>query len=189
MSANFQAAHTLVLLRSYWTWLILTALIFSTQGLGVLEKVWVRVSLNSIVGDTASGTKQYHDVQEWGQAYGNSTTVAPYTFTSSALMENEALMSGFIPSHDISYYSNPFYHVQATQKFLWFDLPDANEEPLFYVGIYGAIGLTSAIIGILSTAVQYTGALRASRLVFKQLLVGVVRATMRWHDVTPQGTG
>jgi len=35
--------------------------------------------------------------------------------------------------------------------------------------------------------VQYTGALRASRVLFKQLLVSVVRATMRWHDTTPQG--
>lgn len=96
-------------------------------------------------------------------------------------------MNGFLPSHDIRHYSNPVYHVQAVHKFLWFTFPDANEEPLFYVGVYGAIGLATALITILSTMVQYTGALRASRLVFKQLLEGVVRATMRWHDVTPQG--
>ncbi|KAG6914945.1 hypothetical protein DXG01_014339 [Tephrocybe rancida] len=34
---------------------------------------------------------------------------------------------------------------------------------------------------------QYTGALRASRILFKQLLVTVVRATFRFHDTTPQG--
>ena len=96
-------------------------------------------------------------------------------------------MNGFLPSHDTTHYSAPYYHVQAPQKLLWFTLPDANEDPLFYVGIYGAIGLATAAVGITSTAVQYTGALRASRLIFKQLLEGVVRATMRWHDVTPQG--
>ncbi|KAG6905178.1 hypothetical protein DXG01_004393 [Tephrocybe rancida] len=34
---------------------------------------------------------------------------------------------------------------------------------------------------------QYMGALRASRILFKQLLVTVVRATFRFHDTTPQG--
>ncbi|KAF8554053.1 hypothetical protein OG21DRAFT_1497299 [Imleria badia] len=151
---------------SYWTWSILTVLIFCSQGFGVLEKLWVR---------------------EWGQAYGNGTTAVPFSFASTALTENEAFMSGFLPSHDTAHYSSPYYHVQASQKVLWFTLPDANEDPLFYVGVYGAIGLVTAAIGIASTAVQYTGALRASRLIFKQLLEGVVRATMRWHDVTPQG--
>lgn len=96
-------------------------------------------------------------------------------------------MNGFLPSHQTAHYSNPYYHVQASHKLLWFTLPDANENPLFYVGVYGAIGLTTMIVSIVSSAVQITGALRASRLIFKQLLEGVVRATMRWHDVTPQG--
>lgn len=96
-------------------------------------------------------------------------------------------MNGFVPSYDRGHYSNSYYHIQASQKLLWFTLPDANEDPLFYVGVYGMIGFATALISILSMVVQYTGALRASRLIFRRLLVGVVRATMRWHDVTPQG--
>ncbi|KAG6881440.1 hypothetical protein C0995_001885, partial [Termitomyces sp. Mi166 len=34
---------------------------------------------------------------------------------------------------------------------------------------------------------QYTGALRASRILFRRLLETVVRATFRFHDTTPQG--
>ncbi|KAF7342473.1 ABC bile acid [Mycena venus] len=56
--------------------------------------------------------------------------------------------------------------------------PSAIDHPLFYVGVYAGIGLTTAF---------YTGALRASRLLFKQLLVSVVRATFRFHDTTPLG--
>ncbi|KAH0834256.1 hypothetical protein J3R83DRAFT_11612 [Lanmaoa asiatica] len=164
---------------SYWTWFILSVLIICSQGLGVIEKLWVRVSAAG--WETASDTK-FRYVQEWGQAYGNSTTAAPYSFTSTALTENEALMNGFLPSHDIGHYSNPYYHIQASQKILWFTLPDANEEPLFYVSVYGAIGLAMAIVSIMSTTVQYSGALRGSRLIFRRLLEGVVRATMRWHD-------
>ncbi len=66
-------------------------------------------------------------------------------------------------------------------------LPSAKEHPLFYIGIYSALGLGLAFIGILSTIVQYTGALHASKVLFMRLLVSVVRATMRWHDTTPQG--
>ncbi|KAG9310797.1 hypothetical protein JVU11DRAFT_8649 [Chiua virens] len=158
--------NTYLKASSYWTWLILTVLIVCSQALGVIEKVWIR---------------------EWGQAYGNDTTAAPYSFVSTALTENEALMNGFLPSHDIGHYSHPHYYIQGSYKLLSFTLPDANENPLFYVGVYGAIGLATAIVSILSTTVQYTGALRASRSIFRQLLEGVVRATMRWHDVTPQG--
>lgn len=49
------------------------------------------------------------------------------------------------------------------------------------------IAALTAIASVVAVVTQYTGALRASRIMFKQLLVGVVRATMRWHDVTPQG--
>lgn len=102
-------------------------------------------------------------------------------FTSSALKENEASMHG--PYHDTTLSSNPLIYTQS----LWFTLPDANEHPLFYVGVYGAIGMATAVVGILASAVQYTGALRASRTLFKRLLSAVVLATMRWHDITPQG--
>jgi ABC-type multidrug transport system fused ATPase/permease subunit len=66
-------------------------------------------------------------------------------------------------------------------------LPDANQNPMFYVGVYALIGFGSVAVIVLSTITQYTGALRASRKLFKQLLVAVVCATFRWHDVTPQG--
>lgn len=67
------------------------------------------------------------------------------------------------------------------------DWPPAEQRPYFYIGIYAAITFSVAFVNVLSAVTQYTGALRASRKLFKQLLVGVVRATMRWHDVTPQG--
>lgn len=52
---------------------------------------------------------------------------------------------------------------------------------MFYVGIYAAIGIANALASVLSVIAQYTGALRASRILFKQLLETVVRATFRFH--------
>lgn len=66
-------------------------------------------------------------------------------------------------------------------------LPPVQEHPLFYVAVYAGIGVASLLINVTAAATQYIGALRASRLLFKQLLTQVVRATMRWHDVTPTG--
>ncbi|KAF9230741.1 ABC transporter type 1, transmembrane domain-containing protein [Melanogaster broomeanus] len=93
---------------------------------------------------------------------------------------------GVIEKVWVMHQSSAYYHVQS-RSWGWFNLPDANEHPLFYVSIYGAIGMATALVSVASTTVQYTGALKASRTVFRRLLEGVVRATMRWHDVTPQG--
>jgi ABC-type multidrug transport system fused ATPase/permease subunit len=95
-------------------------------------------------------------------------------------------MSGYTPSHDYQQYGNSYFYVTSS-TFLSFPLPDVYEHPLFYVGVYALIGFTGATISILATATQYTGALKASRSIFRQLLTGVVRATMRWHDITPAG--
>lgn len=45
--------------------------------------------------------------------------------------------------------------------------PDPSEHPLFYVGIYAAIGLANVLVNVLAITAQYTGALRASRVLFK----------------------
>ncbi|KAJ7863242.1 hypothetical protein B0H13DRAFT_2237132 [Mycena leptocephala] len=66
-------------------------------------------------------------------------------------------------------------------------LPSATDEPLFYVGVYAAIGVFGILVQLMSAALQYTGALRASRILFKRFLVIVVRATFRFYDTTPQG--
>jgi ABC-type multidrug transport system fused ATPase/permease subunit len=70
---------------------------------------------------------------------------------------------------------------------LWWHLPDANEHPLFYVAIFGAIGSSFAVMSIFRNAAQLFGTLRASRKLFRRLLFAVVYATFRWHDTTPQG--
>ncbi|KAF5353364.1 hypothetical protein D9756_007860 [Leucocoprinus leucothites] len=152
---------------SYWTWIILGILVVVTQLLGVGEKFWIRA---------------------WGEAYGKpeDTQVPPhYAFRSFGAMEYEIPMGGYPSSHhQHSYQTLPR---TLTLSLFNVDWPDAMTHPYFYVGIYAAIGLGTALANVLSVAVQYTGALRASRLLFKQLLVTVVRATFRFHDTTPQG--
>jgi hypothetical protein len=46
-------------------------------------------------------------------------------------------------------------------------LPSASERPMFYVGVYAALGMLGVVLQLTSAALQYTGALRASRILFK----------------------
>ncbi|KDR78080.1 hypothetical protein GALMADRAFT_224469 [Galerina marginata CBS 339.88] len=151
---------------SYWTWGVLAFIVVLVQVLGVSEKLWIKT---------------------WGNAYKtvNDTAPAFYEFRSFATMEHELPMDG----HAMHYHHFHTYRTLVTVPTDLFGirLPDANDQPLFYIAIYASIGLASALAGVLSVTVQYTGALRASRILFRQLLVTVVRATFRFHDTTPQG--
>ena len=86
-----------------------------------------------------------------------------------------------------AYISSGFQNFSSSNTVISSRLPSASDHPLFYVAIYASISFGAALISISSIAVQYSGGIRASKLMFKQLLVVVVRATMRWHDSTPTG--
>ena len=122
----------------------------------------------------------------WGQAYGdtNGTTSGLYTFKSFATAEHEIPLD---PTFNLLHVVHPHYHAASTLKTTEYNWPRAQDHPLFYVGIYAAISLGAGLVNITGAITQYTGALRASRVLFEKLLASVVRATMRWHDVTPQG--
>lgn len=60
-------------------------------------------------------------------------------------------------------------------------LPEAQEHPYFYIGIFLLIGVATGVAFMLSVATQYVGAFRASRRLFRRLFVNIIRATMRWH--------
>ncbi len=129
---------------------------------------------------------QCNTFQVWGQAYGDSGN------TNSTMHVMNSFLS---PEHEIplDHTYSPL-HMSASQLYpsptaraMASNWPRAQDHPFFYIGIYAAISLGAPFVSITGVITQYTGALRASRILFRRLLVGVVRATMRWHDVTPQG--
>ncbi|EMD39008.1 hypothetical protein CERSUDRAFT_104287 [Gelatoporia subvermispora B] len=163
-SVKWHIYNTYLKASSYWTWAILSFLIISTQFLGVTEKFWIKI---------------------WGEAYGDSgNTSYVYTFRSFATTDHEMVMPDTFSNLHLSH---PLQAAQMKKGFLGIDWPPAQQHPFFYIGIYAAIALSTGLVSITGAITQFTGALRASRVLFKQLLVTVVRATMRWHDVTPQG--
>jgi hypothetical protein len=112
----------------------------------------------------------------WGEAYQQS---APQYF-GTALLSGRA--RGSSPGYQLSH----FLPSKATASFRvrW---PYAEEHPLFYVGIFAAIGSALVLSQVVGYLVLFSGSIRASRRLFKQLVNAIMYATVRWHDVTPQG--
>ncbi|KAH0579496.1 hypothetical protein H2248_002354 [Termitomyces sp. 'cryptogamus'] len=160
---------------SYWIWVFLAVLVVVSQLLGVGEKVWIMI---------------------WGEAYKNTTTPSLYTFTSfTTKASHDFHVDGYHPSQFRTASSTLYFpsvqsirtvFIKETGRF-GINWPRALAHPLFYIGVYAGIGLLNVLVGMASMVAQYTGALRASRILFRRLLETVVRATFRFHDTTPQG--
>ncbi|KAJ7145739.1 multidrug resistance-associated ABC transporter [Mycena epipterygia] len=143
---------------SYYIWALLAFLVIAQQLKSVSEKVWIKI---------------------WNKAYGTPGNASD-AFIFRSLGNNELFLTDSI-QHTAHFKSE----WQAGS--LGIQLPSASDRPLFYIGVYAAIGMFGIVLQLTLVALQYTGALRASRILFKQFLVTVVRATFRFHDTTPQG--
>ncbi|KAF8890914.1 multidrug resistance-associated ABC transporter [Infundibulicybe gibba] len=145
---------------SYWIWALLGFLVLINQFLGVGEKLWIKT---------------------WGEANKDSNTTNIYlsAFRVFASPEYESPVDGYLGT--FHYMNNIHITPLSNRGIFGIHWPSAIQHPLFYIGIYAAIGLATALESVLSITAQYIGALRA------QLLIAVVRATFRFHDTTPQG--
>ncbi|CDO68601.1 hypothetical protein BN946_scf184996.g32 [Trametes cinnabarina] len=155
---------TYVEASSYWTWVILFVMVVLTQVLGVAEKLWIKI---------------------WGEAYGDpagQSMQLAYPYRACG-QQQEILGDGGFRLQP-SYLA---YHPMHATRMAEIEFPSAREHPYFYIGIYSAIALATGLVINIGVLAQSLGALRASRILFEKLLRTVVHATMRWHDVTPQG--
>ncbi|KAM5535675.1 hypothetical protein V8D89_010662 [Ganoderma adspersum] len=129
-----------------------------------------------VVASQSIGVAEKFWIKVWGEAYGKEDLAPVLNTPGSQHWDNQQIQ------HVLSV-AEPA--LSTPVKFS--ALPSAQAQPYFYLGIYAAIALSSGLVSICAAAVQYTGALRASKSLFELLLKNVVHATMRWYDVTPQG--
>ncbi|KAJ7725659.1 hypothetical protein DFH07DRAFT_782961 [Mycena maculata] len=125
---------------SYSIWCFLTLVIVIYQLLTVGEKLWIKT---------------------WGEAYKDSQNASTLygTYHSFVASGREIPMDG----HPFSAFE---LHPSIT-GFLNINWPDASEHPLFYVGIYATIGLTTVFVVVCGSVAQMFGTLRASRTLYK----------------------
>jgi ABC-type multidrug transport system fused ATPase/permease subunit len=68
-----------------------------------------------------------------------------------------------------------------------FTAPSSNHSLGFYLGIYVAISVLSVLVSAARFYFVYSGSLRASRTVFKQMTFRVLHTPLRWLDTVPTG--
>ena len=62
------------------------------------------------------------------------------------------------------------------------NLPSADERPLFYIGVFASIGSLLLLVEILAALLLIVSTRRASKVLFFEALVSVMRATVWWHE-------
>jgi hypothetical protein len=118
-------------------------------------------------------------MQYWGAAY-NMTSTTPF-FPPFVTPEHQVVSNALLSSYHLG---SDFHSVHGASVSLALSLPNADKHQMYYVSIYADICISGGVVGLIIVCIQYLAALRAFRKLFKQLLVTVVPATMRWHDTT-----
>lgn len=160
-------------------------MIIVVQLLGIGEKLWIGVWGN-VSALIHRRTRLSNVVLQAYRETGEKSASVMSFFVSPSHGELEGLSQH--PMSTLHFSSalksaSPQTHIQDFRS----RLPSAVEHPLFYVGIYAAIGFGAAFINVAASGIQFTGALRASRYLFRDLLSAVMLATVRFHDTTPAG--
>jgi hypothetical protein len=126
---------------SYYTWVFLAILVVAQQLKGVSEKIWIKI---------------------WTEAYGEPVNISEqFMYRSFGTGTNELLFTSDLPR--VAHFHSESWRTNS----IAIQLPNASDRPMFYIGVYAAIGMLGIVIQLSSVALQYTGALRASRILFK----------------------
>lgn len=106
----------------------------------------------------------------------------------SQVMENWWLKIWSNASEDDSSINVLFYDpiFGISDKTLSFISQDSHNID-YYFNIYVLISMVTILLGVLRVAWLYSGSLRASRKLYKELLNRIMRAPLRFFDTTPVG--
>ncbi|KAG2181050.1 hypothetical protein INT43_008632 [Umbelopsis isabellina] len=149
-------------------WLLLVLLLICVRAFSVGESLWLK---------------------KWAEAYASNDTETV----------NNAMINYMQFQEKDSGYQNYFSTILQTPTNLIFWKNDFANGTLYqfsenesvnltyYLGIFLLIDLGGVMVTLVRVFVQYYGSLKASRILYKQLLDKVLRAPIRFFDTTPVG--
>jgi hypothetical protein len=133
-SVKWSVYQTYLAASSYYIWGLLLFLVIARQLKGVSEKVWIKI---------------------WTGAYDAPVNASDgFVYRSFGTGANEILLTS-----DITH--TTFQSDGWRINIIDLQLPSASTHPLFYIGVYAAIGMFGILLQLASVTLQYTGALRA----------------------------
>jgi len=119
-------------------------------------------------------------IKVWASAYNKiNNTVAEFTFLSTGTSYRDHIS---MEMNTPNYFSQLLYNASSV----------VTNEPQqvdvnYYLGIYFLIGVVAMIVASLRSYLLYTGSLKASKRIHSQLIESILRAKVRFFDVTPLG--
>ncbi|KAF9586459.1 hypothetical protein BGW38_004536 [Lunasporangiospora selenospora] len=70
----------------------------------------------------------------------------------------------------------------------WSSDPDASRHPMFYIGVYAALGMSYSLLTVFQSIIlQVFCAIRSARVLHQEMLHSVLRSPMSFFDTTPLG--
>ncbi|KAF8581299.1 multidrug resistance-associated ABC transporter [Ramaria rubella] len=147
---------------SSWTWFFVLLGIIATELCEVGTRVWMSI---------------------WGSAYDAAPESLLMTMFSRVTNSLVHVLGYAWPAQYSLALSNATVNTDMTTN----AFPDAYVHPLFYVGVYCAIGIVAAIVSVITEWILFTGGLRSGLVLFERLIISLSDATFRFFDITPTG--
>ncbi|KAG0272986.1 hypothetical protein BGZ95_011219 [Linnemannia exigua] len=161
-------------------WLLLLAVFCLTRTVEVSESLWIREWANSYAPDTALTKFMFSKMYAIAGFSASNPAPSPI-YGESHAFHTQPVLYDPIASVDNTTFATMG---QDTDSLLG---KPKTDDTNYYLAIYALISISASLAHILQTIVLYFGSLRAARLLYKKLLMAVVRAPLRFFDTTPVG--
>ncbi|KAL6450715.1 YBT1 ATP-dependent bile acid permease [Candida maltosa Xu316] len=141
------------------TWTVILAVFFASQGVYMCQSFWLRNwSLHSEDAAAAAAMSTIGTVYDSSQ-FSQSPVVRTFTGASKLFVTTYNSLNEYKEQH----------------------------STIYYITIYGIIGLAYGLTASFRVFVTFFAGVRASNRLFKQVLVTILRARLRFFDKTPLG--
>jgi ABC-type multidrug transport system fused ATPase/permease subunit len=132
-------------------------------------------------GAQACVLAQDYWIKVWSAAYGHEAH-SNDTTTVGAFSAHNSAFSILGQSNLMNVYTAPIYNVIDSLK-----SPNHSVDVKYYLTVYFLMGVVALIMTSLRTFILFTGSLKASRRIHSELLDRILRAKVRFYDITPLG--
>lgn len=146
----------------WFTWICIVAIFLIPQAVFIAQSWWLK---------------------KWAQETAESTVgiATLNNINSFKELKSEFMSSIYSTAHFAFSYVKPQAMIESVQTF------KQEQSILFYISIYGLIGLSYALLATLRVFWTFLAGITASNNIFKKVLTKILRAKLRFFDKTPLG--
>lgn len=149
------------------TWTLIMLVFILPQGIYILQSLWL---------------KEW--AQKGTQVASNIMTLAGLSNSNTAIESRPAVVNTVLSSAHLVLGS--FTRVSGSIVATVNEIKE-NHSTIYYVLIYGLIGLVYSLLATFRVFLTFLTGIRASNRIFKQVLTNILRARLRFFDKTPLG--